>query len=136
MWINVQIWCRLVCSRKQIKSLFYRNRYACLLLSNTYFKLYKIILWTAGYARARDIPKQSHVILNCMKLYLSKFLKSLRIASRMGSNPIKGKPLFPWAKTLRSVLSTCWFQERIRECFYKLIALYTIELKYILYKLI
>ena len=51
--------------------------------------------------------------------------RDLRIASDMGSNPVRCNPLFP----LHSLFSTSWFQERFRECATKLKAFYTIELK-------
>ena len=39
---------------------------------------------------------------------------NLRIASRMGSNLVRNKPLFPCEKeTLHWLLTTVWFQERI-----------------------
>ena len=38
-------------------------------------------------------------------------------------------------ETLHSLLSTAWFQEQIRECFYNLTAFYTLRLKEIQYKL-
>ena len=64
--------------------------------------------------------------------WLTRQTSYLKIASRMGSNPVRVKPLFPWD----CLLSTGWFQERIWECFYKLEAFFTIELKYIQYRLI
>ena len=56
--------------------------------------------------------------------------------TRISSNQVRGKPLFPLARnfTLRSLLSTSWFQEQIQEYFYKLTPFFTIELKCIQYK--
>ena len=47
---------------------------------------------------------------------LTRRTSNLRIASHMGSNPVRDKPLFPRARnfTLILIYSTGWFQERIR----------------------
>jgi hypothetical protein len=52
---------------------------------------------------------------------------NLMIASCMGSNPVS--LCFLEQETLHTLLGTGWFQERLRQCVYKLIASYTIELK-------
>ena len=62
---------------------------------------------------------------------------NLRIASREWVQTQSGAIwCFLEHETILSLLSTGWFQERIQECFYKITAFYTIELKYIQYKLI
>ena len=54
---------------------------------------------------------------------------NLMIASRMGSIQSWTNRCFLEQEILHSLLSTGWIQEQIRECFYKLTASYTIELK-------
>ena len=46
----------------------------------------------------------------------------------MGSNLFRGNPLLPWVKqNLHSLLSNGWFNERVRECFHKIMASNLIE---------
>ena len=59
---------------------------------------------------------------------------NLRITSRMGSNSVRDKPLFPRARNFTLIAAICWLyylvpEEWIPECFYKLEAFFTIELK-------
>ena len=57
--------------------------------------------------------------------YLEINTSNIRSTSSMGSTPVRSKSSFLRARTVDSLLSTSWFQERIRE----LIALYIIEQK-------
>ena len=53
---------------------------------------------------------------------------NLRIASCMGSNQVRGKLLFPWAKNFTPIAQYCWLQEWIHECINKHIN-FTLKLK-------
>jgi hypothetical protein len=64
-----------------------------------------------------------------MAEWLTLRTSNLMIASRMGSNPVRGKSLIPWARKFTLIAQNWLVPGTDWNCVYKLIASYTIELK-------
>jgi hypothetical protein len=64
-----------------------------------------------------------------MAKWLTRRSRNLRIAGLMGSSTVRGQTVI--SVNEHSLLSTGWFKDLIPECFNKLIAFNTVELKLI-----
>ena len=91
-----------------------------------FFKATILLSWLKSQCRNFIHVNNASVKDGSVVEWLTRRTSNLRITSHMGS---KGQAVVSLSKKLHWLLSTGWFQEWIRECFYKLKAFFTIELK-------
>jgi hypothetical protein len=95
------------------------------------YKVVKIFSSQQSVLGTMFVSFKKFVASQTMRKWINKYSKlviSWSLAAWV-QTPSGASRCFLEEETLHSLLSTGWFQKRIRKCVYKLIASYTIELK-------